>query len=251
MYTTLLFLFNVTVAYLVGSVCSAVIVCRLFDLPDPRTKGSKNPGTSNVLRLAGKQYASIVLLADMLKCLLPVLLAHVLGAGPIILGFTCFAAVIGHMYPLFFDFKGGKGVATALGALLGLNFILGVMVIATWLLVANFSRHASLASIVSTILAPIYSLFVFGNLSVFLPIMFISLAILYKHGDNITRLMDGTEEKISFRHKAHHKSAASEQQPADELQPAEVTSDVPPPKKKTKTATSKTKAKKISPKKQV
>lgn len=202
MYVTLLFLFNIVVGYLIGSICSAVIVCRLFDLPDPRTKGSKNPGATNVLRLAGKQYAAIVLLADIFKGLLPVLLAESLSAGPATLGFTCLAAVLGHMYPLFFGFKGGKGVATAVGALLGLNFILGVMVIVTWSLVANFSRYSSVASIVSMILAPFYSLYALGNISAFLPLSIITLFILYKHRDNITRLEDGKESKIDFHHKA-------------------------------------------------
>lgn len=202
MYVIFLFLFNITVAYLIGSICSAVIVSRLFDLPDPRTKGSKNPGATNVLRLAGKQYAAIVLLADLFKGLLPVLLAESLSAGPVTLGFTCLAAVFGHMYPVFFGFKGGKGVATAVGALFGLNLVLGVMVVTTWLLVANFSRYSSVASIVSMILAPFYSLYALGDISAFLPLSFITLFILYKHRDNITRLEDGNESKINFHHKA-------------------------------------------------
>ncbi len=199
MFATFLFLFNVVVGYLVGSICSAVIVCRIFDLPDPRIEGSRNPGATNVLRLAGKQYALIVLLADMLKGLLPVLLARELDAGPIIVGFTCLATVIGHMYPVYFDFKGGKGVATALGALLGFHFILGVMVIATWLIVAQLTRYSSVASIISMILAPFYSLYAVGNVTAFLPLSIIALAILYQHRENITRLQDGKESKIKFR----------------------------------------------------
>ena len=198
MFATFLFLFNVVVAYLVGSICSAVIVCRLFDLPDPRTSGSRNPGATNVLRLSGKKYALIVLLGDMLKGLLPVLLGKMLGAGPVMLGFVCLAAVLGHIYPIFFGFKGGKGVATAIGAFLGLHFILGVVVIATWLLVANFSRYSSLASIIAIILAPFYSLFAVRGLDPFIPIFFITLIILYQHRENITRLMDGKEGKINF-----------------------------------------------------
>lgn len=209
MFSTLLFLFNVVVGYLVGSICSAVIVSRLFDLPDPRLEGSKNPGATNVLRLSGKKYAAIVLVADMLKGLLPVLLAKLLGGGPIIVGFTCLAAVMGHMYPLYFNFKGGKGVATAMGALLGFHFLLGVIVIATWLLIANLFRYSSLASIVSMVLAPFYSLFAVGNPSAFLPLIFISLFILYKHRENVTRLMDGTEPKMNFGHKKPIREAKS------------------------------------------
>jgi glycerol-3-phosphate acyltransferase PlsY len=198
MFTGLLFVFVVTIGYLAGSICSAVVVCRLFSLPDPRLAGSQNPGATNVLRLAGKQYGAMVLIADMLKGLLPVLLAHVLGAGPIILSFTGFAAVMGHMYPVFFDFHGGKGVATAMGALLGLHFILGVTVIATWLLIANFTRYSSLASIISMMLAPWYALFIPYGWSTFPPLFFIALFILYKHRNNITRLIDGQEPQIQF-----------------------------------------------------
>ncbi|AHE66337.1 glycerol-3-phosphate 1-O-acyltransferase PlsY [Legionella oakridgensis] len=199
MVTALLFIFCMVVAYLVGSICSAVIVCRIFALPDPRMEGSQNPGATNVLRIAGKQYAVIVLIADMLKGLLPVLLAKLLGAGAITVSFTCLAAVLGHMYPIFFDFKGGKGVATALGALLGLHLMLGTMVIATWLIIANFSRYSSLASITAILFAPFYSLFVIRSLDAFLPLMSIAIFILYKHRRNITRLIDGNEPKIIFR----------------------------------------------------
>jgi glycerol-3-phosphate acyltransferase PlsY len=199
MFAVLLFLFLITVAYLIGSVCSAVIVCRIFDLPDPRSEGSKNPGATNVLRLSGKHYAIIVLLSDVLKGFLPVVLAKLLGAGPIFVGFTCLAAVIGHMYPLFFEFKGGKGVATAMGALLGFHFMLGVMVVATWLIIANFTRYSSLASILSMMLAPFYSLFAVGNVDAFLPLSFIAIAVIYKHRENFARLVDGIEPKINFQ----------------------------------------------------
>lgn len=199
MLSFIVFMLLVAIGYLCGSFCSAVIVCRVFGLPDPRTEGSKNPGATNVLRLAGKKYALIVLIVDMLKGLLPVLLARLADASPVTLGFTCFAAVMGHMYPVFFGFKGGKGVATALGGLLGLNFILGVMVIATWLLVAQYSRYSSLASIVSVILMPLYSTVTIGNIQIIPPLFFITIFILYQHRENFSRLFDGTETKIQFR----------------------------------------------------
>ena len=202
MLTTLFFIFNLVVAYLVGSVCSAVLISKLCDLPDPRLAGSKNPGATNVLRLAGKKYASLVLLADMLKGFVPVAFASLLGAGPIVLGFTCLAAVIGHMYPLFFNFKGGKGVATAIGALLGFHFLLGVSVIATWLIVAKISRYSSLAAIISIALAPFFSLFAVGGIHAFPPLMCIAILVIYKHIDNISRLIDGSESKIHFNRKA-------------------------------------------------
>jgi len=194
----LVFIFFVVLGYVFGSVCSAVIVSQVFSLPDPRISGSRNPGATNVLRLAGKKYAAMVLVADILKGLLPVLLAKAFDVSPITVSFTCLATVLGHMYPAFFGFHGGKGVATAIGALLGLHFILGVMVIATWLLVANFTRYSSLASIVSMVLAPLYALLTIGRLDIFPPLFFIALFILYKHRNNITRLIDGEEPKIQF-----------------------------------------------------
>ncbi|KTC98295.1 glycerol-3-phosphate 1-O-acyltransferase PlsY [Legionella erythra] len=203
MLSFFLFLFVVIVAYLCGSLCSAVIVSRLFSLPDPRMEGSKNPGATNVLRLSGKKYAVIVLVGDMLKGVLPVLLARLLDAGPVTMGFAAFAAVMGHMYPIFFQFRGGKGVATALGALLSLNLILGVLVIVTWLAIAHYTRYSSLASIVSIILAPLYSAMTMGNIEIIPPLFFITIFVLYQHRDNITRLIDGEEPKIRFKDKAH------------------------------------------------
>ncbi|STX28010.1 transmembrane protein [Legionella beliardensis] len=184
--------------YVCGSFCSAIIVSRLFSLPDPRTEGSLNPGATNVLRLAGKKYAAMVLIGDMLKGFIPVVLARSLGMGPVITSFTCFAAVLGHMYPMFFKFKGGKGVATALGGLLGLSFLTGVATIIIWLIIANFTGYASLASIISLLLAPLYAILGFGSLDVFLPLFFVALLILYKHRNNINRLIDGEEPKLKF-----------------------------------------------------
>ena len=200
MISAILFLLFVAIGYLSGSVCSAVIVSRIFDLPDPRTAGSKNPGATNVLRLAGKKYAVIVLIADMLKGFIPVVLASLFTSSPVIVGFTCFAAVMGHMYPVFFDFKGGKGVATAVGALFGLDFMLGIVVAGLWLLIANFTRYSSLASILSIILMPILAVVLTQNVAVLPPLALIMLFILYQHRENLTRLMDGTEPKIKFHH---------------------------------------------------
>lgn len=214
--TALLFLFIVVLSYLFGSICSAIVVSRLFSLPDPRIEGSQNPGATNVLRLAGKKYAIIVLLGDMLKGLIPVVLAKAFGAGPVIAGFACLAAVLGHMYPVFFGFRGGKGVATAIGALLGLDFILGAMVIASWLLIANFTRYASLASMIAIGLSPIFSLFIFSRLDVFIPLFFIALFVLFQHRNNITRLIDGEEPKIRFSSSLNEEISAVIIETADE-----------------------------------
>jgi len=203
--TMLLFLFAVLVAYCLGSVCSAVLVSRVFSLPDPKTHGSKNPGATNVLRIAGQPYALLVLLADILKGLIPVLLVSWLGAGPATLGFTCLAAVLGHIFPVFFGFKGGKGVATAIGGFLGLQFSLGAMVIVTWLAVAYFSRYSSLASIVAVVFAPFYAVLVVKNLYTFVPLLLLAGIVLYKHKDNIIRLMDGNESKMDLKWKVDSK----------------------------------------------
>lgn len=199
MLTLLVFLIDITAAYLIGSLCSAVIVSRVFNLPDPRANGSKNPGATNVLRLSGKKYAAIVLVADMLKGVIPLLLAHALHSGPTIMGFTCLAAVLGHIYPVFFEFKGGKGVATAIGAFLGFHFTFGSAIIIIWLLIANLSRYSSLASMIAIIFAPFYSLLVIGNLSAFFPLVLLSIFVIYQHRNNYCRLIDGTEPKINLR----------------------------------------------------
>jgi glycerol-3-phosphate acyltransferase PlsY len=191
----------VIAAYLLGSLSSAVIVSRLCHLPDPRTQGSKNPGATNMLRVAGKKYATIVLVADMLKGFIPVFLVTLITSSPITIGFTCFAAVMGHMFPIFFQFQGGKGVATAIGAFLGIQMIMGVVIVLTWLVVAYYSRYSSLASIIAITFAPFYSLFVFENLQAFFPLIFITIFVLYKHRENISRLMVGEESKLSFKRK--------------------------------------------------
>lgn len=195
----LLFIFLITLGYLMGSICSAIIVCRLSSLPDPRQHGSKNPGATNVLRIAGKQYAALVMIMDLLKGTIPVLIAKALNADPAIVGFTALAAVLGHMYPIFFEFKGGKGVATAIGALLGFQFIVGVMVATTWLLVAKITRYSSLASIISITLSPFYAVLVIGRIDVFPPLFIMAIFVLFKHGKNISQLLEGVEPKIRLK----------------------------------------------------
>lgn len=195
----ILFILLVVLGYLMGSICSAVIVSKTFSLPDPRTEGSQNPGATNVLRLSGKKYAAMVMVTDILKGTIPVLIAKMLDADPATVGFTALAAVIGHMYPVFFDFKGGKGVATAIGALLGVHFLVGVLVAATWLLVAKFSRYSSLASITAIGMAPFYSLLLIQRLDIFPPIFIMAILVLYKHKENIVRLIDKKEPKIKLK----------------------------------------------------
>ncbi len=189
-------IFGLMVSYLMGSMCSAVILSRLYGLPDPRTEGSNNPGATNVLRLAGKKYAAMVLFADMLKGFIPVFLGKLLGASPFALGCFGLAAVLGHVFPVFFNFKGGKGVATALGAIFGFQFVVGTFI--TWILIAKFLRYSSLASLVAITLTPLYSIFVIHSLNGFLPLLAIALVVVSKHSSNILRLIEGKEPKIKW-----------------------------------------------------
>ncbi|MDF1826959.1 MAG: glycerol-3-phosphate 1-O-acyltransferase PlsY [Legionellaceae bacterium] len=193
MFTLILLLICLGSAYVLGSLCSAVIVCQLFNLPDPRTSGSNNPGATNVLRISGKKYGAMVLFGDFLKGLLAVWLAHILNFGPFVQGLVGLAAVLGHVYPVFFDFKGGKGVATTLGVLYGFQPLLGLMITVVWMLVAYFSRYASLASIVAVSLAPLIQP---NGKHAFIPFLMIALIVIYQHRTNIIRLREGNESKI-------------------------------------------------------
>ena len=136
--------------YLFGSISTAIIVCKLMGLPDPRTQGSRNPGATNVARLGGKKAAALTLAGDMLKGLLPVTIAHALGSDATILAGTALAAFLGHLYPVFFGFQGGKGVATALGVIYGLYWPVGLLTSAVWLIMAVLFRYSSLAALVAT-----------------------------------------------------------------------------------------------------
>lgn len=201
MAETIFAVIYVILSYFLGSICTAVVVCKMFELPDPRDQGSKNPGATNVLRIAGKSTALMVLVGDMLKGVIPVLLARVYGVSDIFLGFVCFSAIAGHMFPVFFGFKGGKGVATMLGTLFGLNFMLGVLALATWIIIATVFRYSSLASLLTALVMPIYAILFMRDVNVFIPLMVVTFLIFYKHRDNITRLTDGTETKINLKKK--------------------------------------------------
>ena len=184
--------------YGIGSLCSAVIVAQLFHLPDPRLQGSRNPGTTNILRIAGKKYAVIVLLADLLKGLLPVLLLKYSHFAPNYLGYIGLIAVLGHIYPVFFNFKGGKGVATGLGVLFGLNGWLGLAVVVTWILVAWATRYSSLAGMLALGLAPVYLWFLLPSIYLLIPVVLMVILVLSQHVDNMSRLWHGKESKIKL-----------------------------------------------------
>ena len=185
------------IAYLIGSLSSAIIVCKFLNLPDPRTQGSMNPGTTNVLRIGGKTPAIITLAGDILKGFLPVFIAHSIAIDGLFLGLIAIAALLGHVYPIFFKFQGGKGVATAAGAILALSPIAGISTIIVWVLVAAIFKYSSLAALLAAIAAPIFML-LFGNGEYLLPAIMITIIIIWQHRDNIQRLKSGSENKISL-----------------------------------------------------
>lgn len=184
-------------AYLLGSLSSAIIVCRLMGLPDPRTQGSNNPGATNVLRLGGKKAAAITLLGDTLKGFIPVLAAKLIGVSPLVLALVALAAFLGHLYPLFFRFQGGKGVATALGTQFGIHWQIGGLVALIWLLMAKGLNISSLAALVSMALAPLVVWYIWPAPELILMQVVMSLILFWRHRSNIRNLLSGAEGKIS------------------------------------------------------
>jgi glycerol-3-phosphate acyltransferase PlsY len=180
-------------AYLLGSVSCAIITCRLMGLADPREQGSGNPGATNVMRIGGKKAAGITLLGDMLKGFFPVYLANVLGMSPLLQALVGLAAFLGHLYPVFFGFKGGKGVATSLGVLLGFSWILGFTVIGTWLLVYKLRKISSLSALTASVLSPVYAWLVLGDKVIVGAALVMTVLLLVRHKGNIERLLAGEE----------------------------------------------------------
>ncbi len=183
----------VPLAYFIGSVSSAIIVCRLMGLADPRENGSGNPGATNVMRIGGKKAAAITLAGDALKGLLPVVLAKAVGVDSLVLSAVVFAAFFGHLYPVFFGFKGGKGVATSLGVTLGVAWLLGLAVLGTWLLVYKIGRISSLAALVAATLTPLYVWLIVGDITLVVTFALLSIILLWRHRSNIQRLLAGQE----------------------------------------------------------
>lgn len=181
-------------AYLFGSISSAIVLCKIAHLPDPRKEGSGNPGATNVLRLGGRAAALGVLLFDVLKGMIPVWLAYRLQLPSFALGLVAIAACVGHIYPLFFNFRGGKGVATALGAIAPIGLDLTTLLIGTWLLTVLLSGYASLAAIISALIAPFYVWWFKPQFT--FPVAMLSCLILLRHHENIQRLWRGEEKKL-------------------------------------------------------
>ena len=184
--------------YLFGSISTAILTCQLMGLPDPRTEGSGNPGATNVLRLGGKKAALLTLTGDMLKGLVPVLIAQALHASPVIQSATALAAFLGHLYPVFFRFQGGKGVATALGVALGLYWPVGMSVAGIWLLMAFLFRISSLSALTAMLLAPA-CFWLLKPEPAFIGVMIvITLMLFWRHRTNIRDLLNGTEGRIEL-----------------------------------------------------
>lgn len=202
-------------AYLIGSLSFAVIVSRILGLADPRSYGSKNPGATNVLRSGHRTAAVLTLALDVLKGYVPVLLVLLFGPRfgltETVAAFAGLAAFLGHLWPVFFRFRGGKGVATAAGALLAINPWLGLATLLSWLIIAAFFRYASLASIIAAAFAPFYQALIWGLEPALLAIALMSLLLVWRHEGNIKKLLAGTESKIGQKPSQNpdHKAGAA------------------------------------------
>lgn len=181
-------------AYLLGSISSAILICRLAGLPDPRETGSGNPGATNVLRLGGRFAALAVLIADVAKGGLPVWLAYKLDLAPPVLGIIAIAACLGHIYPIFFHFQGGKGVATAFGAIAPISWDITGLLSGTWLITLLLTGYSSLAAVITALLAPLYVWWFRPEFT--FPVAMLSCLILLRHHENLERLWRGQEPKI-------------------------------------------------------
>jgi len=181
-------------AYFLGAVNGAILLCRYKGWSDPRTQGSKNPGATNILRMHHAQAASLVLIFDLLKGTIPVYLAYFIGIPPFAIGFIGIATCLGHIFPPYFNFKGGKAVATGLGTLLPLGMDMTGLVVITWLLTVAISGYASLAAIITAIAAPVYVYLIKPEFT--LPVLMLSCLIILRHISNIRRLLTGKEKKI-------------------------------------------------------
>lgn len=192
----------IVLAYLLGSISFGVVVSKLFGLADPRSFGSGNPGATNVLRTGNKLAAILVLIGDAAKGFVAVYLARVLaadyGLDQLAIALVAVAVFVGHLYPVWHKFQGGKGVATAAGVLLALNAWFGLATLLTWLIIAFFFRYSSLAALISALFAPMYYFFLFGMNLTGLAVLVISLLLIWRHSANIGRLLAGKESRISF-----------------------------------------------------
>lgn len=207
--TLTLDLLLIPIAYLMGSISFAVVVSKCMRLPNPHSYGSGNPGATNVLRTGNKLAAVLTLIGDALKGYLAVMLARILLGDEFLtstlnswlLCGVVIAVFLGHLFPIFHGFKGGKGVATACGILFGINWILGLATLGTWIIVAVFMRYSSLAVLAAAIFGPIYFVFLFGLQPMGIALLVICLLLIWRHRSNIQNLLDGKESRIGSKKK--------------------------------------------------
>lgn len=188
-------IFLIISAYVLGSISSAIIVCKALGLADPRQEGSKNPGATNVLRIGGKKAAAIVLAGDALKGFVPVFFTHCYLDNPLLTGIVALSAFLGHLWPIFFQFQGGKGVATFFGGLYGINLVFGLVCSLVWILSAALFKYSSLAALISAFIAPILALIWLPD-KIWLPVLVMSVLLFYRHSENLKRLLSKQESKI-------------------------------------------------------
>jgi len=197
------FLMSIIIAYVLGSISCSILLAKFIKLPDPRETGSGNAGAANMMRLAGRNKAAVVLIGDLVKGLIAVLIGRILEQQGFFLGLVALAAVVGHIYPVFFKFKGGKGVATGIGSILALSPTVGIIAAIIWAIVIFVFRYASLASLIAIVLSPFLMLAISHNgFLYFLPVLLMAALIVWKHWDNIGRLRNKTEPKVDFKNSA-------------------------------------------------
>lgn len=192
----------IVIAYLFGSIASAILICRLFGLSDPREGGSSNPGATNVMRLHGKKAAILTLFGDVLKGVIPVLIAKALGSHELVIALCALAAFLGHLFPVFFGFKGGKGVATLIGVLIATHWILGLAYVFTWLISATLFRYSSLSALIAAALTPLYSWYILHDINILIGQIIMAILLIWRHQSNIQKLIAGTEDKIGQKKEA-------------------------------------------------
>ncbi len=205
--TLTLDLLLIPLAYLIGSISFAVVVSNCMNLPDPHSYGSGNPGATNVLRTGNKLAAALTFLGDALKGYFAVMIARLIlgdqsltaSLGSWILCGVVLAVFLGHLFPIFHGFKGGKGVATACGILFGVNVILGVATLSTWIIVAVFLRYSSLAALAAAVFGPIYFVFLFGFQPMGIALLAVCILLIWRHRSNIQNLLNGTESRIGSK----------------------------------------------------
>ena len=196
---------GILIAYLIGSISAAVLVSRMLGLPDPRSSGSNNPGATNVLRSGSRVGAALTLLGDAAKGWLPVFVALQLGYFPSwMIGLIGLAAFLGHLYPVFFGFKGGKGVATALGVVLAINPLVALMLLITWVAVALILRISSLAGLIAAALAPVYLALLAPDPWLIATLVLMTLILFARHAANIRRILQGAEPRIGAKSPANN-----------------------------------------------